>query len=426
MCLCVCMCVSCMCEWVVHACVWLCALLVGMGWRASAVRTGWPIDEKTPISFTPVFGSIEHGGTGPSSSSTLSGLGLSVPPHPSWQPTRSPLVIALRNTTPDPRRALFVFFRPTTPSGQGFAAAHELVMDTIDGQGGAKEESTDGNLSTAIVDHNPWTCRLCLVKRKPGGSNGAEGGGGGGTVGGMLLSPPLWARIGAADLSDHGPAVAAGAGKDGKDGGNSPFFPARSPGTEKTSTSNHSTASAKSGGEGSMAVEGGGDGSGHSGGGGGGSSAAATAAAAGSNLFKGGAMFGAMKMNMSGIFNKSGAGSNTAAEEGAGASVDAAGAGTAAAPASPAAPATEAAGTEAAKVDTAADLAAKFRMSFGRFGVSKEAKKDAEGGGGGADAAADAGAAPAPAPVGSAEKDKDTGFGSLFRKVGSKRFAASP
>lgn len=333
---------------------------------------------------------------------------------------------------------------------QGFAAAHELVMDTADGRRG--EESEEAALSTAIVDHNPAACRLCLAHKSGGSGNGnTEGSGGGG--GGLLfpLSPPLWARIGAADSSTHGVA-AGGKGKDGgaakgnkdKDGAHSsPFFPAKShsqpqsqsPGTERTSTSNHSssTASAKSGGSGSIGGEDGGGGGGeessHSVGAAGAApapapAAAAAAAAVGSNLFRGGgAMFSGMKMNMNmgGIFGKgggAGAGANGPGEgvAGAGSDADAAASGSAdaGADAGSADAAAAASAAQPTKADGAAELAAKLRTSvsssFGRFGSSKEArlKKGAEGSAGGAVAAA----------TGSAEKEQDSGFGSLFRKVG--------
>lgn len=269
-------------------------------------------------------------------------------------------------------------------------------MDTIDGRGG--EESGDAALSTAIVDHNPAACRLCLAQ-KPGGNSSSSTDGVGGVVGGMRfpLSPPLWARIGAADASAHGPA--ADNTKESTQKGDkervSPFFPTKSPETEKASSSNHSSASAKSGGgEGGVVGAEDGEGSGHS-------SGAAPAAAAGSNIFKGGAMFSGMKMNMSGIFNKSAA-----------SSVPGEGAGNEKSDGVSTADAAEQPEADAGKGDTATDLAAKLRTSFGKFGSSKEIKKDA---GGGVDGAA-AAAASAAVAAGSAEKE-DSGFGSLFRKV---------
>lgn len=287
-------------------------------------------------------------------------------------------------------------------------------MDTVEGD--AEEGAGDAALSTAIVDHNPAACRLCLSRKPPAGG----GGGSTGTdmVTGMLFPPassPLWARLGAADASAHGSAALAvdnnnGSKEGGGSGGDSgsPFFPAKSPGTEKTSTSSHSSVSAKSGGDG-----GGGDGSGHSTGAPS-SAPAAPPTAAGSNLFKGAAMFGRMKMNMGGIFNKGAAGSNQ---------------GETAPAAAPAAEKTEgvssadAAGpSDAGRGDTAGDLAAKLRLSFGRFGGSKDAKKGGgeEGGSGGAATAAAAEAAEA-VGAGSTEKEKDSALGSLFRKVGFVR-----
>lgn len=315
-------------------------------------------------------------------------------------------------------------------------------MDTGDGRW--TEESEDAALSTAIVDHNLAACRLCLAQ-KSGGTSNTETGGGVGS-GGLLfpLSPPLWARMGAADsptsTSTHGMGISAG-GKDATKGNNkdtsSPFFPAKSsqsqsqsqsqsPGTEKTSTSNHSssTASAKSGGEGSVAGDDAGEGSS---GGGSAGTAAAAAAAVSSNLFKGGtsSMFSGMKMNMGGIFSKGGAGANgpeevaaaTTAGGAAGADADGGASGSGKAGADVAA----ASGAQPAKADSASDLAAKLRISmsssFGRFGGSKQVKKGADGGAGGAVAKE----AAAPAPAGSSEKEKekekDSGFGSLFRKV---------
>ncbi|CAM9653429.1 unnamed protein product, partial [Hapterophycus canaliculatus] len=276
-------------------------------------------------------------------------------------------------------------------------------MDTVDGD--AEEGSGDAALATVIVDHNPAACRLCPPRKPPGG--GGVGGGGAGTdmVTGMLFPPasPLWARLGAADASAHGQAALAvdsggGSGSSNKEGGggSSPFFPSRSPGTEKTSSSSHSSVSAKSGGD----V--GGDGSGHS------SGAPSAPVAAGSNLFKSGAMFGGMKMNMGGIFNK-GAASNPGE-----------GAADADAEKAEGVSSTDAAGpAEAGKGDTTVDLAAKLRLSFGRFGGSKDAKK-ASGKEGESGAAAVAAAKVVEAAAArSAEKEKDSAFGSLFRKAQS-------
>eukprot|EP00752_Nemacystus_decipiens_P001235 g1234.t1 len=350
----------------------------------------------------------------------------------------------------------------------GFAAAHELVMDSANGRGG--EESEDAALSTAIVDHNPPACRLCLAQ-KPGGvgvGGTANTEGGGGIL--FPLSPPLWARIGAADSSSHGiPAAGKGAysSEGSKDpSARSPFFPAKShsnsnphshsqtqtqsPGTEKTSTStstsNHSitgtsTASAKSGGEGSGGREDGGGGERSTPGGGAGANTGTTPpAAVSSNLFGGGAMFSGMKMNMSGIFSKgAGGGGGSGGDAGSGANgpegaqpSNATGAGAragadagASASASGkadagAVPATS--GAQPAKAESATDLAAKLRISmtssFGRFGGSKEVNKGAEGGSGAKAKEAASGAA-----TGSAEKEKDSGFGSLFRKAQSFKAA---
>ncbi|CAM9620253.1 unnamed protein product, partial [Scytosiphon promiscuus] len=294
----------------------------------------------------------------------------------------------------------------------GFAAAHELVMDTV-ADSDTDEGNGDAALSTAIVDHNPAACRLCLPRKPPAGAGAGGTTGGTDMVTGMLFPPasPLWARLGAADASAHGPAALAvdsggNSNSDKQDGGggggsSSPFFPAKSsqsPGTEKTSSSSHSSVSAKSAGG-----DGGGDGSGHSTGA---PPAPAPApvpapAPAGSNLFKGGAMFGGMKMNMGGIFNK---GVGSSAGEGAAAAEKTEGVSGADA----------AVPSESGKGDTAADLAAKLRLSFGRFGGSKDTKKSVgEGGEGGGAAAA---AAAEAAVAGSSEKEKDSAFGSLFRK----------
>ncbi|CAM9662727.1 unnamed protein product [Ectocarpus fasciculatus] len=275
-------------------------------------------------------------------------------------------------------------------------------MDTMaagtEGEGGVA-------LSSAIVDHIAAACRLCLVG-KPGGA-GAPGGSK------FPLSPPLWARMGAADSSTHGIAASAdnsSKGSSGKKGSESPFFPAKSPGTEKTSSSSHSSTSARSGGDGIS----GGEGSGHDS-----SAAALPVAAAGtttgssssssSNLFKGGAMFSGMKINMGDIFKKGAAASNNA-EGGVGAETEGGSNTTDAAPADRP--------EQAGKGDgePATDLAAKLRISLGRFGSLKEVKKDAEGAG--SEAATAAGAA-----AGSSEKDKDSGIGSLFRKAQSFKAA---
>ncbi|CBJ33932.1 conserved unknown protein [Ectocarpus siliculosus] len=287
----------------------------------------------------------------------------------------------------------------------GYAAAHELVTDTM--AAGAEGEG-DVALSAVIVDHIAAACRLCLVQ-KPGGA-GAAGGSK------FPLSPPLWARMGAADSSTHGIIASTDDSSkgSGKKGSESPFFPAKSPGTEKTSSSSHSSASAKSGGD----VVSGGEGSGHDS-----SAAAPPVAAAGtttgsssSNLFKGGTMFSGMKINMGEIFKKGAATSNNS--EG-GASAETAGSeGSSNTAAAAAADKPE----EAAKGDgePATDLAAKLRISLGRFGSLKEVKKDAEGAG---SEAATAAAAAAAAAGGTSEKDKDSGIGSLFRKAQSFKAA---
>lgn len=279
---------------------------------------------------------------------------------------------------------------------QGYAAAHELVTDTM--AAGAEGEG-DVALSAVIVDHIAAACRLCLVQ-KPGGA-GAPGGSK------FPLSPPLWARMGAADSSTHGIIASTDDSSkgSGKKGSESPFFPAKSPGTEKTSSSSHSSASARSGGD----VVSGGEGSGHDS-----SATVPPVAAAGtttgsssSNLFKGGTMFSGMKINMGEIFKKGAATSNNPEE---GASAEAAGP---KGSSNTTAPAAADKPEEAGKGDgePATDLAAKLRISLGRFGSLKEVKKDADGVGSEA-------AMAAAAAGGSSEKDKDSGIGSLFRKVG--------
>ncbi|CAN0489282.1 unnamed protein product [Ectocarpus sp. 12 AP-2014] len=266
------------------------------------------------------------------------------------------------------------------------------------------EGERDVALSAVIVDHIAAACRLCLAQ-KPGGA-GAPGGSK------LPLSPPLWARMGAADSSTHGIIASTDDSSkgSGKKRSESPFFPARSPGTEKTSSSSHSSASARSGGD----VVSGGEGSGHDS-----SAAAPPAAAAGtttgsssSNMFKGGTMFSGMKINMGEIFKK---GAATSSNPEGGASAEAAGSeGSSNTTAQAAADKPE----EAGKGDgePATDLAAKLRISLGRFGSLKEVKKDADGAGSKA-------ATTAAAAGDSSEKDKDSGIGSLFRKAQSFKAA---
>lgn len=190
------------------------------------------------------------------------------------------------------------------------------------------------------------------------------------------LSPPLWARIGAADSSAHGSEATPG-----QESG-AAFFAAKQPvgsggggGTDKAYPPTKQS--------GANGVEGkleGGD----SGGGGSG--------IVGNNLFKGGAMF-------RGMF-KAGAvpGQSTAdnAEESSNPDADRSGPkGTA----------------EAGKGEVTNDLAAKFRISLSRFGGSKEAKKE------GVDGAGEGAAAVTPPGVDNDSSTRDSGFGSLFRKV---------
>ncbi|CAB1096071.1 unnamed protein product [Ectocarpus sp. CCAP 1310/34] len=283
----------------------------------------------------------------------------------------------------------------------GYAAAHELVTDTM---AAGAEGVGDVALSAVIVDHITAACRLCLVQ-KPGGASAPVGSK-------FPLSPPLWERMGAADSSTHGIIASTddSCKGSGKKGSESPFFPTKSPGTEKTSSSSHSSASARSGGD----VVSGGEGSGHDS-----SATAPPVAAAGtttgsssSNMFRGGTMFSGMKINMGEIFKKGAATSND--PEG-GASAEAAGSeGSSNTTAQAAADKPE----EAGKGDRepATDLAAKLRISLGRFGSLKEVKKDTDGAGSEA-------ATAAAAAGGSSEKDKDSGIGSLFRKAQSFKAA---
>lgn len=110
---------------------------------------------------------------------------------------------------------------------QGFAAAHELVMDTLSntelphGLVSIDEvrtnmkanvilspESTteESSMFAAIVDHDAGACRLCLAKNSAHGSTATATSAGVSGMGGASVSasPRIWVRLGAADSSSHG------------------------------------------------------------------------------------------------------------------------------------------------------------------------------------------------------------------------------
>lgn len=337
-------------------------------------------------------------------------------------------------------------------------------MDTIDREDKADDnDDTVSASSGAIVDHNPAACRLCL-HRKPtaGGGTGSfssSGGSMGISVSGMLfpLSPPLWTLMGAADESTHGDAILVGKGisldegskvngvsgnGDGSSSGGggggeeerslSPFFPSHvSPDgdTEKASSneSNASKASTTSRGEGGRAEgeakslereePGPGVGSGVIGGSGvsigngvgssngfGASNGVGVGVSSASNLFnKGGAIFSGMNMNMNmgGMFSRGGSVGGAGPE-----SDNAKGGG------DPSGGDQETAQTGKGG-EAAGNIATKFRMSFVRFGSSKEATKGA----GGERQERKASVADVAATAGVSVPKKESGIGSLFRKV---------
>lgn len=276
---------------------------------------------------------------------------------------------------------------------QGFAAAHELVMDTID-RGGDSLEDTP--LSAAIVDHDPAACRLCLAKRSSSSTVPGISSGGGGGMERLLfpLSPPLWARIGAAD--SLAPTTTETTGEKDKEAGQSkqdasPFFSAsvdgKSPedgggGTERASSNDSNGSGAEGAG-----IE--------------------AADTIGGNLFKGGGMFRGMKMN---LFKGASGGSDAAAQGSIKGNSNGA-SGTPEASDKSGTGAGEAAETR--QSEAAPDLAAKFRMSLTRFTASKEAKNDGESAGN----VGPASGGGVGERVTAESAKRESGFGSLFRKV---------
>lgn len=343
-------------------------------------------------------------------------------------------------------------------------------MDTLSLQDGT---SADENaLSTTIVDHNPAACRLCLARNSSAQRNASTGGGGGG----IILPPPMWVRLGAADLSTHGDDAAAG--KNGSKHGTSStskvqdavtnaFFRPPRDNDKGGSTAGKSlkVSAGKFSGEdggGVSAVQ-----EGRVGGGGTASDRGIVGEGGdgeGGLFIKGSSMFRGMNIiNMEGVnvnVNRMSAsvnslfnGSSTLRTEWSGSSsknnntvtssVDNKTVGTAAAAvamttdtstSSSTAPANGSKDTSSATAESkptapneqsrqataadgsgsAPDLAAKFRMSFGRFAAGRDAKKDGavgggSGGGGFGDGSKDT------------SRRESSGLGSLFRKVGNRR-----
>lgn len=289
-------------------------------------------------------------------------------------------------------------------------------MDTAHRGGGGSDGGGVTSIATVIVDHDVPACRLCLAQKAVGNHNASAAAPSAaataaGVAGGLLfpLSPPLWARIGAADSSEHGPDTSQGQGRDK----GSAFFSPKLPAGSSNGVGDGSGGGAVAGKGPDIAGVSTGEGGGVSGDAGGDSGG-------GSAVFRAGGMFRGMNMNMNmGMFSKAGAlpGQGGVGEKEAGGRGGGAGA---ASGSSSSGPVANGMG-EAEKGDSAGDLASKFRVSFARFGGSKdkdakkEAKKDdAEGwegvGVGVASAAGAAGAA-------KGAQGKDSGFGSLFRKV---------
>lgn len=347
---------------------------------------------------------------------------------------------------------------------QGYAAAHELVMDALSrnpaaavanmeaSPGGTTAQSA-GNaaLVAAIVDHNPAACRLCLAKNR--GNNAPRSNGnnsnsssnasnnnsnvlGSIVVAGVSfpVSPPIWARLGAADASSHNQDVTGETGEATRarnaqrrgsshagDRVTNVFFPP--PNYRKIEQGSPNTSAGKTppskddhvsvGDTGTQGtVEDGATGSVRIAGGlGAGGNAA--------SLFKGGGMFRGMNVNMGMTVNNlfkgqprstdatsSSAippGTSTQASEDVqeGSKVNAASGTATASGSGPAG---------SVKTQTSADITSKLRLSFGRFSTSKDAKKDS-----------DEGKSNTGNGQGGVEQ-KDSGFTSLFRKVSHSSF----
>lgn len=343
---------------------------------------------------------------------------------------------------------------------QGFAAAHELVVDTLRTDSNslsadsikavlsAENTSEDSGLSTAIiVDHDAEAYRLGLAKNSSHGSS-TSGGGGGGS---MLSSPRIWARLGAADSSTHGEEVAktdrANSRNSNKvqDPVTNAFFPPphaagsrRNSGPIAADEITPQDAESSGGGSGCEgATTGGvsdpvGGGAASAGGGGGPGSSPVT-----EGLFKGAAMLrginidvtkinvNSMGVNMNNLW-KGGKTPLPAADAGgdtpraaAGVTVDAAAdkeAATAAAtPSSTEEDSSGGSGIASASASASvatSDLASKLRMSFGRFSArssSSDSKAEAVEPAGGGGVGGEAG--------NSSSKRDSGGFGSLLRKV---------
>ena len=290
---------------------------------------------------------------------------------------------------------------------QGYAAAHELVMDeTVDrgSEHGKLSEGVGGStggMPGVIVDHNPSMCRLCVAKKD--GNPAASVGGG---MGGLLfpLSPPLWARIGAADPSaGRGEEEEQPTPTDGDEASKKTplFFPRSLSRNDGGDEGDHAKAPSK--GEGGETSGGGvatGGGEGHSG---------------SSGFFNTAGVFRGMNVNMASVatmFKSGGATETTSPGVGPAASSETgAGAGE-----QPTPPKREVDTTSTTNV--AADLAAKWGVSFGRLaskGVSESPKEDPKAPS--AAAGSSVGGGVRGSERGSWSSRRDSGFGSIFRKV---------
>lgn len=295
----------------------------------------------------------------------------------------------------------FLFPRMIDVTRQGFAAVHELVMDaTPSAQSGANGDCNDKKgLTDAIVDHDPSAFRP-RSSNKDGDASGHSNTSGGGMVGLLFPLPsPIWARIGAADSSSTPEDSERGEGR-------------------LTSEPRSKTNSPSSrGGRGDGGVDGGGE-RGHDaktkappGGGGDG---------AGNGFFNTAGVFRGMNMNMGMNMNVASIFKGGGGEGGDTGNASPAGVSTTTAPDADSSRGATAFPLEAKQSEpkkgeakTAADIAARWGVSFGRLGSRGDGQKRegeatslgvAKAGVGGNDS--DSGAS-----------KKETGFGSLFRKV---------
>lgn len=282
-------------------------------------------------------------------------------------------------------------------------------MDAIPStQGGASGDCNDnGGLTDAIVDHDPSAFRT-RSSNKDGDASGHSHSAGGGMVGLLFpLTSPIWARIGAADSSSTPKDTERGEGLHAneprsitKPPSTTPFFPPSSRGrgdggVDGAGEKGHEVKT-KTPPSGNVGAGGGGDGAGNG--------FFNTA-----GVFRGMNMNMGMNMNVASMFKGGGGeGGDTGNAAPMGVSDADSSAATTAVP-------LEAKQSEPKKGETktAADIAARWGVSFGRLGSRGDGQKR-EGGGTSA-GAAKTGVDGDDSYSGASKKE--TGLGSLFRKV---------